>query len=130
MTRLAAVLTVLALAVPAGALAQENPFGPLPPPAPEPTPQPVNPADTVDDGGDVSREMLFGVGGALLVVFLAIGWFITRDARRTLPEDRRRDEPRLREEGPHRYERKAKQKARQKGRQQRKARKTTRRRAR
>ena len=127
--RLAAVLCALSLLAAPAALAQSDAFGPLPPPAPEQTPQPTPPPGSGADDGDVSRELLFGVGGALLAVFVVIGMVITRDARRTVPQDGR-SSARLREEGPHRHERAAKRKARQKGRAQRKARRTTRRRAR
>jgi hypothetical protein len=129
MRRLALVLALLALAAsPAGALAQAgNPFdGQLPPaqPSPEPTVEPVD--DPADD--DVGRVTLYAIGGALLLSFLGIGWWISRDARRALPPDHRpeRERERLREQGPHRHERQAKAKARQKARMQRQARKKSR----
>jgi hypothetical protein len=128
--RIAALVTVLALALPATALAQGDPFTPLPPPAPEPTPQPQpDPVTTAEEEGDVGRTVLFVVGGALLIVFIAIGFVITRDARRTLPESARSSEG-LRDEGPHKHSRKAKARARKKGRAQRRARRITRRKAR
>ena len=127
--RLAALLTALALLVPATAAAQNDAFGPLPPPPPEPTPQPTADPRLAGDDGDVSRTMLFTIGGALLLVFVGIGYVITRDARATLPADRR-GPAQQRDQGPHRHELQAKAKARAKGRQQRKARKTTRRRTR
>jgi hypothetical protein len=125
-TRLLVLLTFAALLVPpATALAQtDSPFDGLPqaPPPPAPTAEPV------DDPNDdiVTRDTLYVIGGGLLVTFLVIGWWITRDARRNLPKDERDAARRLRSEGPHRHERQAKAKARAKGRAQRQARKTTR----
>ena|SRR5215210_7130239 len=122
-TRLLVLLTTAALLVPsATALAQsDSPFDGLPqaPPPPAPT------AESVDDPNDdgITRDTLYIIGGGLLVTFLVIGWWITRDARRNLPKEDRDDPRRLRSEGPHRHERKAKAKARAKGRAQRQARK-------
>src|SRR5688500_6234264 len=115
------VLLVLAalLAPPSAALAQDgNPFDGLPPAPPPPAPT-VEPVDTNDD--NVTRDTLYIIGGGLLVVMIGIGWWIARDARRSLPPGERDDRGRLREEGPHRHERKAKAKARAKGRAQRQA---------
>ena len=120
------VLLLLAalLAPPAAALAQDgNPFDGLPPAPPPPAPT-VQPVET--DDGSTDRETLYVIGGALLVVMVGIGWMIARDARRSAPQGSR-DPKRLREEGPHRHERKAKAKARAKGRAQRQARKASRR---
>jgi hypothetical protein len=116
-------LLLVSLAVPSTALAQGGgAFGPLPPAAPEPTPVPTrDPALTNDD--DVSRQTLYIIGGGLLLLFLGIGYVITRDAKRVLPEDRLEDRPR--DAGPHKHEQHAKAKARAKQRQARKARKTT-----
>jgi hypothetical protein len=127
MRRLALLIAVLALAAsPAAALAQDgNPFdGQLPPaqPTPQPTVEPVD--DPADD--DVGRVTLYAIGGALLLSFVGIGWWISRDARRALPADHRPEAERLREQGPHRHERQAKAKARDKGRAQRQARKKSR----
>lgn len=114
-TPLVLVLVVVALlATPSGALAQ-GAFDdtPLPPPtqSPAPTPAPLNDPN----GDDIGRKTLYLMGAALLVSFAGIGWWITRDARQSLPpEDRRAAE--LREEGPHRKGREAKAKARAKGR--------------
>ena len=82
-------LAVLAIAAPA-AQAQSNPFGPLPqpaPPAPTPVETPVNPADQ----GSVSRPLLFGIAGGVLLLFIGIGLYITRDARKHLNEHDRRE---------------------------------------
>jgi hypothetical protein len=70
------------------ALAQSSPFGPLPPAAPEPTATPDDNTSTVL-GQDVGRSTLYAIGGGFLIFFVAIGWFISRDARRTLPANRR-----------------------------------------
>lgn len=124
-TRLLILLTFAALLMPsAAALGQDSPFDGLPqaPPPPAPTAEPVD--DPNDDG--VTRDTLYVIGGGLLVTFLVIGWWITRDARRNVRPGDRDDPRRLRSEGPHRHERKAKSKARAKGRAQRQARKTTR----
>jgi hypothetical protein len=126
MRRLVLILAIAGLAACApAALAQDgNPFNPLPPapPAPTATPEPAKSAS--DD--DVGRKTLYVIAGALVASFVAIGWWISRDARRALPPDHRPSE-RLREQGPHRHELKAKEKARDKGRAQRAARKRTRR---
>jgi hypothetical protein len=124
--RLAALLVVLALlASAAPALAQDgNPFdGQLPPPQPTPLPT-VEPAE--DPNAGFGRETLWIIGAALFVTFIGIGVWISRDARRALPPGER-DDPRRRDEGPHRHERQAKAKARAKGRAQRQARKAARR---
>jgi hypothetical protein len=125
-TRLLVLLTTAALLVPSTtALGQsDNPFDGLPqaPPPPAPTAEPVD--DPNDDG--ITRDTLYIIGAGLLVTFVVIGWWITRDARRNLPPDERDAAQRLRSEGPHRHERQAKAKARAKGRAQRQARKRTR----
>ena len=90
MARLPALLAMLALLAPAPAtaLAQGGgAFGPLPPAQPVETPTP-EPSDA-GTSGDVSRQVLFLIGGGVIVIFFAIGWAITRDARRSLTvEDR------------------------------------------
>lgn len=88
MRRIALLLTVASVAAaPATALAQGDPFSPLPPPAPTPTPAP-EPADNPGDG-DVGRSTLFLVGLGVLAAFFGIGWAITRDARRSLTDSDR-----------------------------------------
>jgi hypothetical protein len=135
MTRLAALLTVLILAMPASvALAQTGggggqggggAFGPLPPAAPAETPTPTpDPSVEAQEGTD--RTLLYAIGGGLIVLFVVIGRVITRDARRTLHEDGRGDEPKLRDEGPHRHARQSKAKARAKTKAQRRARRQNR----
>jgi len=66
------------------------------------------------------------IGGALVIGFLIMGWFIMRDARKAIPEEDLAAMSRLREQGPHAHKQHAKAKARQKGRQQRQARKANR----
>ena len=89
MTRRIALITtllVLALAAPAGA--QSGAFGPLPPAEPTPTADAAT-ATTADDG-TTGRNILFIIGGALIIGFGVMGWFIMRDARTAVPEARAR----------------------------------------
>ncbi len=117
------IALVLALLVPAAAGAQEatptaepsnptQPFSPLPPaqPTPEPTVAPED--DGFLDSEISGTSTLYVIAGVLLIGFVAIGMFISRDARRSLPKNHRPDGPRLREEGPHKHKREAKSKAR------------------
>ena len=90
--RVTRLLTVLlaasALAAPA-AHAQSNPFGPLPQtqaPAATPPPAPTPAADQ----GSVSRPLLFGIAGGVLLLFVGIGMYISRDARSHLTDGDRR----------------------------------------
>ena len=126
MRTLLAILTcALVLLAPAGAVAQDgNPFDGSLPPA-QPTPAPT--AETTDSAAadDVSRDTLWVIGGAVAIALLAIGFWISRDARSNLPADEREER-----RGPdgkplhvHKHERQAKAKARAKGRAQRQARK-------
>ena len=122
--RVLVLLAALMLLAPGPALAQDgNPFDGLPPaqPTPAPTVEPVQ--DPNDEG--FTRDTLYIIAGALLVSFFVIGWWISRDARRSLPADRREQLERTRAgaaDRPHRHERQAKAKARAKGRAQRQAR--------
>jgi hypothetical protein len=126
--RIALIATVLALAsalssaIPAAA--QQNPFGPLPQAAPTETPTPT--AVSTSSDSNTGRNTLFLIGGVLIVGFGIMGWFISRDARRGLPDAEFAGAGRLREEGPHKHKRQAKARARQKGRAQRAARKKNR----
>jgi hypothetical protein len=132
MLRRTLTLTLLLalLATPSTALAQTSQqppggaFGPLPQgaPSPTPTPQKSNDSLTSDLGGN---ETLYIIGAALLLVFIAIGVFISRDARRALPEAHRPGS-RLREEGPHKHKREAKARARQRTKAQKAARRKNR----
>jgi hypothetical protein len=118
------VALVCALLAPAAAFAQGDAFGPLPQAAPTetPTPDESNDSLTSDLGG---RTTLFVIMGGLLIAFIGIGVFISRDARRALPKDHRPDH-RLREEGPHAHKRQAKARARQRAKAQRVARRKNR----
>jgi hypothetical protein len=119
------VALVLALLAPAAASAQGGAFGPIPPaePAATPTPDQSNDSLTSDLGG---RRTMFIIGGALLIAFIGIGVFISRDARRALPKDHRPDAHRLREQGPHKHKRQAKARARARGKAQKDARRRNR----
>jgi hypothetical protein len=122
--RIALLTTLLVLAVAAPAAAQGGAFGPLPPA--EATPTPTAASATPDDG-KTGRNILFVVGGALIIGFGVMGWFILRDARGAIPEPEFAG-PRLRDEGPHKHKKQAKAKARQKTRAQKSARKAHRKR--
>ena len=127
MARLAVVLTLVALLVPAAAaVAQGNPFAPLPAATPTPALTPAPTASTTSSSQDTGTKTLYFIGAALLVVFVAIGVWIARDARRSIPEHRRgrhmMAEPAPGEPRERRRDPKAKARARQKTRAQRKAR--------
>jgi cell division protein FtsN len=138
------IALVLALLAPAAAVAQNNqnnqnqqpaptsqptqPFQPLQPPQPTPAPT-AAPAD--DDEGFLDTEIggsatLYVIAAALLVAFIFIGMFISRDAKRSLPKAHRPDARRLREEGPHKHKREAKAKSRARGKAQKAARRRNR----
>jgi hypothetical protein len=124
MRRAAALLTVLALACGgAPALAQDggSAFEPLPPPPPAETATP-EPPPSVEAQQETDRRLLLGIAAALIVLFVVIGRFITRDARRMLPADERRGAAPLRDQGPHRHAKQTKSKARAKTKAQRAAR--------
>ena len=130
MRRLAAIYTLLALLVAAPVAAAQTqdpsqggggPFSPLPQPAPEETPTPTR-APTVEEQSNTDRTLLFAIGGGLLVLFLVIGYVITRDAREHLPEAERAAAGQLRDQGPHRHARQTKAQARAKTKAQRAAR--------
>lgn len=122
--RIALITTLLVLAAAAPAAAQGGAFGPLPPA--EATPTPTVASATTDDG-TTGRNILFIVGGALIIGFGVMGWFILRDARGAIPEPELAG-PRLRDEGPHKHKKQAKARARQKTRAQKSARKAHRKR--
>ena len=132
------IALVVALVVPSAAFAQENeqppaatnqptqPFQPLPPAQPTPVPT----AEPEDDGGFLDTEIggsatLYIIAAGLLVAFVLIGMFISRDAKRSLPRAHRPSE-RLREEGPHKHQREAKAKQRARGKAQKAARRRNR----
>ena len=111
----------------AGAHAQSSPFSPLPQ-AQQATPAPTPAPTAAADQQDVSRGLLFGIAGAVLVVFVGIGIYITRDARRNLTEHDRRALDHVRTEQERQRGEVARKKARAKGKRQRQARKAQRRR--
>ena len=113
------IVLFLALLVPSAAFAQWA-FGPLPQAAPTATPTPSKSNDSIssDLGG---RTTLYIIFGGLLVAFVAIGVFISRDARSALPKNQRGDAHRLREQGPHKHKMQAKSRARAKTKAQREA---------
>ena len=123
--RIALITTLLVLALATPAAAQQNPFGPLPS-APTETPTPVATTSSNSDNNNTGRLTLFVIGGALILGFAVMGWFIMRDARRAIPEEDLAAMSRLREQGPHAHKQHAKRKARAKGRAQRTARKANR----
>ena len=137
--RTAVIAVLLALVAPSAAIAQQNndnqqnqgtptqPFQPLPPAQPTPAPT----AEPEDDGGFLDSEIsgsatLYIIAAALLVAFIFIGMFISRDAKRALPKSHRPDSHRLREEGPHKHKREAKSKARARAKAQKAARRRNR----
>jgi hypothetical protein len=134
--RIATLVLVLLALAPSAALAQnqgggQDPF-PLNPQQPQPQPTAAPPPEEDDDGFlGLNNEIggsatLYIIAGALLVAFVAIGMFISRDARRSLPAHHRPDAHRLRDEGPHKHKRQAKAKARARGKAQRDARRRNR----
>jgi hypothetical protein len=130
MRRIAALLFCFVLLAPAApALAQQSPFGPLPQPA-GPTPTPTPDTSTNVLGQDVGRTTLYLIAAALLVFFVFIGWWISRDARSTLHEDPRSAEEERRRHDPHERHRRQREKerARKKTRAQKQARKAHRKR--
>ena len=128
MRRLALVLLVLALAPVPAAFAQSNPFGPLPP-AQQETPAPTATPTNIADRNAISQGVLLAIGIGVVALFVAIGVFVTRDARRSLSDDSRRKLERReqeREEAAKRQRETAKTRARAKGRAQKQARRANR----
>jgi hypothetical protein len=129
MRRLALILAVLGLALAAPvASAQQGDgggaFGPLPQAAPEETATPT-PPPSVEAQQQTDRTLLYAIGAGLVILFVVIGFVITRDARQSLPEEARSESGR-RDAGPHRHARQAKAKARAKTKAQRRARRQNR----
>lgn len=117
MSRLLCLIACLVvLLAPAAAVAQTgNPLSPVSPATATPTPAaPVEDDLVADTSDDVGRGTLYLIGGAILLVLAFTGIWITRDARRTLPEGHRPDD-KLRDEGPHKLPREAKAKRRAQG---------------
>jgi hypothetical protein len=123
--RIALLTTLLVLTVAAPAAAQGGAFGPLPPAEPTAT---AAPQVSTEEEGTTGRDVLFIIGGALIVGFAFMGWFILRDARGSAPELQAAGGPRLREDGPHKHKKQAKAKARKKTHAQKAARKAHRKR--
>jgi hypothetical protein len=130
MRRLALLLlcATFLLAPASAVLAQSSPFGPLPPAAPAPTPTPDDNSTSVL-GQDVGRTTLYLIAGAFVIVFIGIGWWISRDARSSLPSRHRPDAPPVRLTPAERRKRdRARGRGRQKTRAQKAARKAHRKR--
>src|SRR3954451_24035793 len=124
MRRALALAVLLCLLVPpTAALAQSSAFGPLPP-AQQATPVPTPPPNTADQSS-VSRPLLLGIAGAVALLFVGIGLYIARDARRNLTESDRNaiEHQRDRTDQQRRNAERAKQKARARDKAQRQARK-------
>lgn len=118
---------VLALLLPAApALGQGNPFQPPQPAVPTTAPTPT--ATPQGGGADTGTRTLYVIAAGLLVVFVGIGVWIARDARRSVPEhhhhrgSRAMAEPAPGESGPRKHDPRAKERARKKARAQRRAR--------
>jgi hypothetical protein len=125
--RALALTAACLLALPATAVAQDNPFGPLPP-AEQPTPAPTAASGSADQSS-VSRPLLLGIAGGVAILFVGIGFYIARDARRNLTESDRQklEHQRERTDQQRREADRAKQKARARAKAQRQARKKQRR---
>jgi hypothetical protein len=133
MRRIACLLLCAAslAAVAAPARAQQSPFGPLPQEAaPTATPTPAVTGGTTVLGQDVGRATLFGIAGGFVLLFIGIGWWISRDARQSLARDPASDAALARRADPHERHRRQREKerARKKTRAQRQARKAHRKR--
>jgi hypothetical protein len=92
--RLLVLTTVLLIAGAPAAVAQDNPFGPIPPAPPEQTAPPedsVPDSPNPDDDGLSSRQQLLILLAAIIMIG-GIAWFILRDARRSAPVEHHRTE--------------------------------------
>jgi hypothetical protein len=130
MRRVCLLLALLALAAPSAALAQQGgggsgAFGPLPPATPAETPTPT-PDPSIEAQQETDRTLLYLIGAGLVILFIVIGRVITRDAQHALGERGRNEQPKLRDEGPHRHAKQTKAKARAKTKAQRRARRANR----
>jgi hypothetical protein len=119
-----ATLSLLLCAAPI-AMAQSGPFAPLPPAQPQATPTPTPVGST--ESGNASRATLFLIGGGVLLAFFAIGWWISRDARRNLTDDDRRALERAEHHTDPTDRRRQKDRVKQRARQRTKAQKAARR---
>ena len=84
--RIAALLCLVALLTPAAAIAQDNPFGPIPQPAPQQTQAPVVDDDPTKDDGLSSTQQLL-IFAAAIILIVGIAWAILRDAKESAPAD-------------------------------------------
>jgi len=130
--RTAVIALLVALLAPAAAVAQTQPtqqtepFSPLPPAQPTPAPTPAPEDEGFLDSEISGTSTLYVIAGVLLIAFIAIGMFISRDARKSLPAGHRPDARRLREEGPHKHKRATKARARARAKAQKAARRRNR----
>ena len=92
-----ALLLLIACLAPSSAFAQgtpggSSPFGPLPQPqAPAPEPPKPQPVDTSSNDDDALGGTAFWlIVGATGVLFLAVGFFIVRDMRKTVGTRKKR----------------------------------------
>jgi hypothetical protein len=89
-----AALLVLALGAPVAAAQSGSPFDPLPPPQPTPAPAPAPSSPSTPSNSSSSEKVsplgVLGLFVAGIMVVVAIGFFIMRDARRSLPRSKRR----------------------------------------
>jgi hypothetical protein len=119
--RIALLTTLLVLAVAAPASAQSGAFGPLPQAQPSATPTPTV---TSSSSNDTGRNVLFIIGGALIIGFGVMGWMIMRDARGAAQKvGDGIDHDRVRNEALHTRQQQNKAKSRKKTRAQKQARK-------
>jgi antirestriction protein ArdC len=123
--RIALITTLLVLALAAPAAAQSGgAFGPLPPAEATPT---ATPTTTSSGSTDTGRNVLFIIGGALIIGFAVMGWMILRDARTASAKvGDGIDHDRVRSETLHKRQQANKAKQRQKTRAQKRARKVQR----
>jgi hypothetical protein len=77
------LLVCLPLALPAAAMAQDSPFGPVPQ-APPSQPAPAPPPSEEDEGLSETQQLLIALAGIALVTGIAVA--IIRDARQSAPE--------------------------------------------
>jgi hypothetical protein len=129
MRALGLLMVIAAVALPASAAAQNegggSAFDPLPS-ARTAEPEPIAVPETDATAEEENRTTLYVIGGGLLLTFLVIGRVIFRDARKHVPAGARDTRTALRDEGPHRHGKHAKQRARARGKAQRAARRRNR----
>ena len=69
------------------AVAQQDPFGPIPQAPPQQAPQTTSNAQTDSSNDGLSRRQELLIGAAGIVLLVGIGWAIVRDAREAAPVD-------------------------------------------